>query len=237
MPTGLVAILVLTAVELETRALARALSLPPLPSLPFPAFGRGTLRIAPVGIGAGRLKERWPTLVSPSDSPLVVSAGVCGALDPRLHVGDLVVCDSVIDGAGARRSVTASASRRAAAARGVNASTGAMVSSSQVVTTPEAKAALRAKTGGVAVDMESAAILETAARHDCAFMILRGVSDDARETLPVELMALMNADGRIRARKMLGLARPTVFAAALRLRRASGQALGAVADSLARLAA
>ena len=52
MPTGLVAILVLTAVELETRALARALSLPSLPSLPFPAFGRGTLRIAPVGIGA-----------------------------------------------------------------------------------------------------------------------------------------------------------------------------------------
>jgi hypothetical protein len=36
---------------------------------------------------------------------------------------------------------------------------------------------------------------------------------------------------------MLGLARPKVFAAALRLKRASRQALGTVADSLARLAA
>ena len=237
MPTGLVAILVLTAAELETRALARALSLPPLPSLPFPAFGRGTLRIAPIGIGAGRLKERWPVLVSASDCPLVVSAGVCGALDPRLHVGDLVACDSVIDGLGARLAVTASASKRATAVRGTNASTGAMVSSSAVVTTPEAKAALHAKTGGVAVDMESAAILEAAALHGCASMILRGVSDDARETLPAELMALMDSDGHVRVGRMLALARPRVFAAALRLKRASGQALDAVADSLARLAA
>lgn len=236
MPTGLVAILVLTAVELETRALARALSLPPLPSLPFLAFGGGAFRIAPVGIGAGRLKERWPALLSASDCPLVVSAGVCGALDPRLHVGDLVVCDSVIDGGGARLSVTASASQRAAA-QGANASTGAMVSSSQVVATPQAKAALRAKTGGVAVDMESAAILETASRHGCASMILRGISDDARETLPEELMALMDNDGHIRVGRMLALARPRVFAAALRLKRASRQALGTVADSLARLAA
>jgi len=236
-PTGLVAILVLTAVELETRALARALSLPPLPSLPFLAFGRGTLRIAPIGIGAGRLKERWPALVSVSDCPLVVSAGVCGALDPRLRVGDLVVCDSVIDGFGARLSVTASASQRAAAARGANASTGAMVSSSQVVTTPEAKAALRAKTGGVAVDMESAAILEAAAMHGCASMVLRGISDDARETLPEELVALLDADGRIRTSGVLALARPRVLAAALRLKRASRHALGNVAGSLARLAA
>jgi purine-nucleoside phosphorylase len=233
----LVAILVLTAVELETRALARALSLPPLPSLPFLAFGRGTLRIAPIGIGAGRLKERWPVLVAASDCPLVVSAGVCGALDPRLRVGDLVACDSVIDGVGARLSVTASASQRAAAVRGANASTGPMVSSSQVVTTPVAKAALHAKTGGVAVDMESAAIVEAAARHGCASMILRGVSDDARETLPAELMAVMDTDGRIRVGKMLALARPRVLAAAFRLQRASRQALGTVAESLARLAA
>ena len=237
MPTGLVAILVLTAVELETRALARALSLPPLPSLPFPAFGRGALRIAPVGIAACRLKDRWPALLSTSDHPLVISAGVCGALDPGLHVGDIVLCDSVIDGAGVRLSVTASASQRAVAAGRANAPAGAMVSSSQVVATPEAKAALRAETGGVAVDMESAAIVEAAAAHGCASMILRGISDDARETLPEALIALMDPDGRIRSGRLLALARPRVLAAALRLRRASRHALGNVAGSLARLAA
>ena len=86
----MVAILVLTAVELEARALARALSLPLLPSLSFPAFGRGTLRVAPVGLRAGLLAARWTALVAASDRPLVVSAGVCGGLDPDLRVGDLV---------------------------------------------------------------------------------------------------------------------------------------------------
>jgi adenosylhomocysteine nucleosidase len=236
-PTGLVAILVLTAVELETRALARALSLPPLPSVPFLAFGHGTLRIAPVGLRACLLKDRWPALVPVSDRPLVISAGVCGALDPALKVGDIVVSDSVINGAGTRLVITASAGQRAAVATGANAHTGAMVSSSQVVATPEAKAALRAATGGMAVDMESAVILEVAAAHGCASMILRGVSDDARATLPEELMGLMGADGRLRSGGVLALARPGVLAGALRLRRATRQALLSVAGSLARLAA
>jgi adenosylhomocysteine nucleosidase len=233
----LVSILVLTAVELETRALARALSLPPLPSVPFLSFGRGPLRIAPVGLRACLLKERWPFLVSASDRPLVVSAGVCGALDPALEVGDIVLSDSVINGAGARLAITASAGQRDAAAAGAHAHTGAMVSSSQIVATPEAKAALRAATSGMAVDMESAAIVEAAAAHGCASMVLRGVSDDARETLPEALMNLMGADGRIRGGGVLALARPGVLASALRLRRATRRALLSVAGSLARLAA
>jgi len=234
--TGVVAILVLTAVELETRALARGLSLSPLLSVPFPAFSRGSLRIAPVGIGACHLRERWSLLVG-FERPLVVSAGVCGALDPALEVGDVVLPDSVIDRAGARLSVTASARQRAAAAGGAPTATGAMVSSSQVVTTPEAKAALRARTGGVAVDMESAAIVAAAAAHGCDSMIVRGISDDARDSLPEELMTLVDVDGHLRGARVLALTRPRILAAALRLRRASRHALGNVAGSLARLAA
>ena len=237
MSTGLVAILVLTAVEPETRALARGLSLSPLLTVPFPAFGRGPLRIAPVGIGACRLTDRWAALLTGSERPLVISAGLCGALDPALEVGDLVLCDSVIDRAGARLSVTASAHQRAVAAGGASPAAGAMVSSSRVVTTPEAKAALRARTGGVAVDMESAAIVAAAAAHGCDSMIVRGVSDDARDSLPEELLALVDADGRLRRGRVFALARPRILAAALRLRRASHHALGNVAGSLARLAA
>ena len=67
--------------------------------------------------------------------------------------------------------------------------------------------------------------------------MVRAVSDDARETLPEELIRLMGADGRIRGGGVLALARPSVLAGALRLRRATRQALASVADSLARLAA
>src|SRR6266478_3402350 len=114
-PTGLVAILVLTAVELEARALARALSLPLLPSLSFPAFGRDSIRIASVGLRAGLLVSRWTTLVGSSDRPLVVSAGVCGGLDPELRVGDLVLPDLVVSESGLRLPVTGTVAQRAAA--------------------------------------------------------------------------------------------------------------------------
>ena len=232
----MVAILVLTAVELEARALARALSLPLLSSLPFPAFGRGTLRVASVGLGASLLHARWPALVPAPEHPLVVSAGVCGGLDPALVVGDLVLADSVIDAAGKRLAVTATAGQRAAARMGATAHAGAMVSSSRAVATPAAKAALRAATGAVAVDMESGAILQMAAERGCASLVVRAVSDDARDGLSEELMGMMGADGRLRGRGLLALARPRVLARALRLRRATRQALARVADALTRLA-
>ena len=233
----MVAILVLTAVELEARALARALSLPSLPSLSFPAFGRGTLRVASVGLRAGLLASRWTALVAASDRPLVVSAGVCGGLDPALRAGDLVLPDGVINDGGLRLPVTGTLEQRAAAAGGALSRTGLMATASLTVATPEAKAALRAATGAVAVDMESAAILEAAAARGCSSLVVRAVSDDARESMPDELMRLMGADGRIRCGGVLALARPRVLRRALQLRRSTRQALASVAGSLARLAA
>lgn len=234
----MVAILVLTAVELEARALARALSLPSLlPSLSFPAFGCGTLRVAPVGLRASLLASRWTALVAALDRPLVVSAGVCGGLDPALRVGDLVLPDAVINDAGLRLPVTASHEQRAAAASGAHARAGVMATASRAVATAEAKAALRAATGAVAVDMESAAILEAAAARGCSSLVVRAVSDDARETLSGELMRLMGADGRIRCGGVFALAHPRVLRRALQLRRSTRQALASVAGSLARLAA
>jgi len=233
----LLAILILTAVEIEARVLARALSLPRLPSLPFSAFGRGSLRVASVGLGAAHLGSRLEAVMSPADRPLVVSAGVCGGLDPALRVGDLVLPDSVISDAGCSLPVTGTDAQRAAAAGTVPARTGAIVTSARVVATPEAKAALRAATGAVAVDMESAVIVEAAAARGLSSLVVRAVSDDARETLPAELMRLVSADGRVRGSGVLALARPRVLRRALRLRRATRQALMSVAGSLARLVA
>ena len=77
-------ILILTAVELEAAGLARQLELPALPRLAYPGFGRGSTRIVPVGLGAGLLSARWAAGVNGLADPLVISAGVCGGLDPRL---------------------------------------------------------------------------------------------------------------------------------------------------------
>ena len=231
-------ILILTAVELEARALARQLELPALPALPFPAFGRGDLRLAPVGLRAGLLPARWPSLLSGLDRPLVVSAGVCGALAPDLQSGDLVLPESVLGPAAQRLNVTPTAYARATALA-PTARRGTMASSREVVATAEAKAALFAATGAVAVDMESSVILAHAATAGCPTLVVRGVSDTARESLPPELIGLVTPAGRLSTVRALTLTvtRPRVLPRALALRQATRRALIAVARLLAALAA
>ncbi len=159
--------LICTAVELEAQALARALELPLLSSLAVPAFGAGDVRVAVIGLRASLLSTRWPALLAGLADPLVISAGVCGGLDPALAPGDLVLPDSVLGPAGELANVTPS-HHRAAAALAPAAPTGRLVTTREVIATPEAKAALFARTGAVAADMESSVILAARRRRRLA---------------------------------------------------------------------
>ncbi len=64
-----------------------------------------------------------------------------------------------------------------------------------MVATAEAKAALFASSGAVAVDMESSVILAHAAAAGCPTLVVRGVSDAAGESVPLELIELMTRTG------------------------------------------
>ncbi|HXG04204.1 MAG TPA: hypothetical protein VNO23_12420, partial [Candidatus Binatia bacterium] len=69
-------VLVLAALDVEVRALARQLGLRPRPGGPGLRFGDGALEIAAVGLRASTLNERVGDGPRPS---LVVAAGTCGA--------------------------------------------------------------------------------------------------------------------------------------------------------------
>ena len=92
---------------------------------------------------------------------------------------------------------------------------GTLVTSREVVATAEAKAALFASSGAVAVDMESAVILAHAAAAGCPTLVVRGVSDAANESVPLELIDLMTPDGKLRPVRALALTvtRPRAAAA------------------------
>ena len=231
-------ILILTAVELEARALARRLELPPITVLPFPAYGRGLLRVAPVGLRAGLLATRWPRLLAGFNYPLVVSAGVCGALALDLGAGDLVLPESVLGPSGERLNVTPTRHRQATELAG-SARGGTLVTSPELVATVEAKAALFASSGALAVDMESSVILAHAGAAGCPTLVVRGVSDAASESLPLELIDLMTPAGKLRPMRALALTvtRPRLVPRAMALRQATRRALAAVARVLAALAA
>lgn len=231
-------LLILTAVELETTALARHLELPLLPAFPFRAYGGGDVRIAPVGPRAGLLHERWPRLFEGFSSALVVSAGLCGGLAPCLRVGDLVVPDTVLAPSGEILRVNGPARERLLAHAGGRAHTGCLVTTREVAATPEGKALLHAETGAAAVDMESAPILTHATAAGCPALVVRAVCDDAAHAVPPALSRLVTADGRVHGGRALALAwtHPGSIAHAVALRRGSRLALGAVARALAALA-
>jgi adenosylhomocysteine nucleosidase len=229
------ATLILTAVELEAQVLARALELPALPSHRFPAFGDRAMRVASVGLRAGLLATRWPQLVAELDAPLIVSAGVCGGLDPALARGALVLPESVIGPADELLNVTPS-HHRAAEAVAPLASTHRLITTHDVIATPEAKAALFARTGAVAADMESSLIVGMAAAAGLPSLVVRAVSDAATESLSPELIRLVTPEGRLRVASAVALlARPAILPRALELRRATRRALANVANVLAAL--
>jgi adenosylhomocysteine nucleosidase len=219
-------VLVLTAVEVEARGLARHLSLDAVAGTGWPHYRSGAIEVACIGLRAAYLSARAGAWRRPA---LVLVAGACGALAPHLAVGDLVVPDTVRTDTGTEYA-TATA---APLARG-----GTMLTVSEAVATAADKARLWLASGAVAVDMESAPILEWAQAQGWRAAVVRGVSDGAGSGVPPALARLVGDDGRVRAAGALRLAltEPARLADAVALGRGTAAALRAVATAVARVA-
>jgi purine-nucleoside phosphorylase len=198
----------------------------------------GRLRLAPVGLRAALLSDRWPALAADFLSPLVISAGICGALAPELGVGDLLLPESVLGLHGERLNVTPGA-HAAALGLAPDARQGLLLTTAEAVGTPEEKAERFHATAAAAVDLESALILAWATRQGCPSLVVRAVSDTARQHLPPELGGVVTPEGRIRAGRAaaLFLTHPRTIPHAFLLQRGTGRALQAVARLIAALVA
>lgn len=114
------------------------------------------------------------------DAGAVAIGGVCGAVDPALRPGDLVVASELLTAAGERVACSAPAELAAAlAARGLRARVGPIVSVDHIAS-PAERAALE-QTGALAVDMESFWLARAAAPRPVA--VLRAVVDRAGRRL------------------------------------------------------
>jgi len=219
-------VLVLTAIDLEARGLARHLGLAPVPGAGFPHFVGGALELATVGLRGARLAARAAHWRTPD---LVVSAGACGALAPALAVGALVV-PTVVLGPDGTRWPTAPLPRVPG--------DGALLTVAAVVESAAQKARLWMETGALAVDMESAAVMAWARERGVPAAVVRAVSDDAESSIPTALAGAVGEDGRVRPLRAVtaALTRQTSVNALLGLRAATEAALRSVAAALATLA-
>ena len=126
----------------------------------------------------------------------LVSFGLAGGLNPGLRPGALVVPDVVLS----RDGHWPTHPPLAAWLGPVN---GALYSGGAVLASAEEKEILYMRTGAAAVDLESAAVAETAARHALPFAVLRAVCDPASRSLPRAALVALDPGGRIDGRAVL----------------------------------
>lgn len=118
----------------------------------------------------------------------VMSLGFCGALDPALRVGDIVV-----SGEGFQRP----------AARFLRAE---IWSADRVAVSSDEKRQLRQSTGAAVVEMESAAVAEKARNWGLPFRAVKAVSDAADEDLPLDFNHYRDRDGRFQVPRIAATA-------------------------------
>jgi hypothetical protein len=216
-------LLILTAATIEARAVARAWGLKaPGPGRPVCSTDSALcVEIHLCGVGLPLPPDHI------SDLPIcgIIMAGVAGALDPTLKVGDIVA-----DGSFASK-----------LAPGL-AHLGRIIESDRIISSPAMKKDIFEQTGALAVDMESDRAKAIAGQFGVPYLGLRAISDAAADTLDPEVLQFVDSFGRV---KPLSLAwrlvqRPVLIPRLIRLGQASafavnrlGPAVRAAADNWA----
>jgi len=120
----------------------------------------------------------------------LISTGLAGALSPAIRPGSLILAHEVRDegnlkGSGLKPPPALLATARAAIGGSrISVSTGILLTVSAPVTRPKDKIRMGKESGAIAVDMESAPLLQITAEYEIPALVLRGVSDGAHDTLP-----------------------------------------------------
>ncbi len=123
----------------------------------------------------------------------LISFGIAGGLDPQLRSGTLVAASAVI-GADGTRHATDEAWRHALSAD-VDTVTGDIFGGEAIVATTAEKAALHARTGALAVDLESLVVARAARHAELPFIVLRAIADPATRPLPPAALVPLSQDG------------------------------------------
>jgi adenosylhomocysteine nucleosidase len=123
----------------------------------------------------------------------LISFGLCGALDPALAVGDIIVGDGVVGGDGPLATDPAWTNTLRAALPGSRR--GLVAGADVIAGSLAAKAALRQASSAAVVDMESHAVARVARDVGLPFAVIRAVSDTAGRALPRAAQAGFKADG------------------------------------------
>ncbi len=229
----------MTATRIEFNAVARALRLThPVPQFGFRALSSHAhgLYILLIQSGIGPRKARTITqeILTGTSWDIMISTGFAGDLESD-SIGSVLIGHEVVFGQDPTSHLCSTpqsirchpdwvkTALSVSCMGGTSLRTGRFVSVDRVLTRSVDKQQLRASTGAVGVDMESAAIGEIAQKHGIPFLIIRTISDGLSEDLPVDFNLFLKPSGWL-AGVMRILLTPSSWKGFLNLYRHSKQA-------------
>ena len=179
----------------------------------------GSAVVACAGMGAMRAALACEAAMRATPVTALISAGLAGACDPALHVGDAVRAGVVIDSATGERF------------EGVKQEQ-ILVTGSRIAGVRE-KMRLRASYGAAAVDMEAAEVARIARAHGLEFCAIKAISDEADfEIDGLAQFATSNGQFREGAFALHAALRPWMWGKVVALGHNSGRAIGALNEAL-----
>lgn len=189
----------------------------------------GRLVVCCAGANSRRAEEAAETLVAQGATALL-SFGIAGALDPGRSAGDLIVANDIVLPNGERLPCDPAWQgdlRRSLQGGAFSTISGTVLGSVVPLLTLADKARAYALSGAQAVDMESHAVAQVAARAGLPFLAIRAIADTAHDALPGFVTDAVTEDGKpdtLKAALAL-MSRPWQLPSALRLAQRSNKAL------------
>lgn len=169
------------------------------PALNLPIIVNPHLTVMVCGIGAEHARSAAQRLLQLRIQALI-SWGTAGALSPQLHPGDLLLPEKILNRNG--KTMTADTAwlrriRQSLPQSILTLHSGVLTETREILGSVAQKRELHARTGAIAADMESAAIMETAASAGIPGIVIRSVVDDAGTTLPEGVLQHIDNLGRM----------------------------------------
>lgn len=145
----------------------------------------------PLATGLGEAACVAAATLAEDGARALVSFGLAGGLARGLAPGTAIVADRVVAAEGWRLPDTT------ALADELGACTGTLWAATTPLLTPADKHDAAARSGALAVDMESAHVLATAARYGLPALVVRVVADPAERALPRLAASAARPDGTL----------------------------------------
>lgn len=161
----------------------------------------------------------------------LMSFGIAGALSPKLRPGSRIVATNIVTDFDDYPAISTSAKL-------IKGHAGTIYGGWNIVATPEEKAEIFARTGALAVDMESAPLAKVALEHGVPFVALRTIADPANHGLPPAALLPLSETGQPRLLAVFWsvLKQPGQIPSLIRTARETGKALKSLRRAVRRLA-